>query len=115
LSLSFAVAATATYNSFFPDSFDNQYYAFKFQDSTQGSAMRYGWVQVSLDNSNYEPPGIGPYLTIFGWAYDDTGDKIPMGAIPEPSSAAIFALGALTVGANGLRSWRRNRAAASDS
>jgi len=93
--------------------------AFEFKDSTQaGSPMRYGWVGISLANGNLSSGNDFPMLTVSGWAYDDSGAPIPMGAtasVPEPSAAALLALGALTLGAAGVRSWRRNRAAASRS
>ena len=95
----------------FPDSFDHMYLPFIFKDSTQvGSPLRYGWVDLGLINAN----GAIPELKIFGYAYDDTGSLIPTGAtvVPEPGPIALLALGALTLGAQGLRTWRRNRVAA---
>jgi len=91
----------------FPNSFIHLYLAFKFSDGTQGSPVYYGWVDASLSNPL---AGSGPDLTIFRYAYDNTGAKIPMGAIPEPAPAALLALGALALGAKGVRSWRHKRA-----
>ena len=91
----------------FPSSFIHLYLAFKFKDSTQvGSPVYYGWIDASLSNPL---TGSGPDVTIFSYAYDNTGAKIPMGAVPEPAPAALLALGALALGAKGVRSWRRNR------
>jgi hypothetical protein len=96
--------------------FGNVYMAFEFRDSSQaGNPMRYGWVGISLSNGS-TGGGIFDYpaLTISGWAYDTTGAQIPMGAtaaVPEPGSVELLVLGALTLGAQGVRSWRRNRAA----
>ena len=106
--------ATMALSTFFgghtPSSYDHNYLAFEFLDTTHGGRATYGWVNVSLGYT-----GNGPDVTIFGYAYDDAGNQIPMGATvaPEPSSMAILALGALTLGAAGVRSWRRNRAAVS--
>ncbi len=94
----------------FPDSFDHMYLPFIFKDSTQvGSPLRYGWVEISLLNLATGP---GPEVTIFGYAYDDTGAHLATGVVPEPASITLLALGALALGAKGLRSWRRNRPAA---
>ena len=110
VSSNFGLAATATVNNnprHFPESFDHKYFVFKFKDNTQvGSPLRYGWIDVSLSNP---VTGGGPDLTIFGYAYDNTGATLATGQVPEPTSATLLALGALTLGAKGLRSWRRNR------
>ena len=101
-------AATAKLNMHSPDSFDHMYMLFRFKDSTQvGSPLLYGWADLGLSNAN----GAIPELKIFGYAYDDTGALIQTGAsvVPEPGPIALLALGALTLGAQGLRTWRRNR------
>ena len=92
-------------------SYDHQYLAWEFKDSTQLGALRYGWAEVSLNMTFNNSPGGGPNVTIFGYAYDNTGAKPTMGqqAVPEPTSMALMVLGALTFGARGLRSWRRQR------
>ena len=104
------LAASATVNNnprHFPESFDHKYFVFKFKDSTQvGSPLRYGWIDVSLSNP---ASGGGPDLTIFSYAYENTGATLATGQVPEPTPVALLALGALTLGARGLRSWRRNR------
>ena len=93
-----------------PNGYDHEYIAFQFRDTTQASALRYGWVEVSLENADLSDPGsLGPQATIWRYAFDTTGAQLPTGAVPEPSSMTLLALGALTLGAKGLRSWRRNR------
>jgi len=110
---SFASAQSTTHGG---EPFTGLYLAFEFRDSTQaGSPMRYGWAGLNLANGNLITGNNFPALTITGWAYDNTGAQIPMGAVPEPSSTALLALGALALGARGVRSWRRNRGAASQS
>ncbi len=108
--------AQSTINS---GGFSPTYLAFEFKDSSQtGSPMRYGWVGVSLANGDLSTLRDYPALTVSGWAYDNTGAQIPMGAtvgVPEPSAMSLLALGALTLGAKGVRSWRRSRASASQS
>jgi hypothetical protein len=95
-----------------PGSYNDKYLLFEFRDSTQpGSPMRYGWVELSLANSEDNNPAF-PNLSIEGYAWDTTGAKLASGQVPEPSATALLALGALTLGAKGLRSWRKNRAVA---
>src|SRR6266478_4162071 len=102
-------AATARVNSHSPNSFDHMYMLFRFKDSTLPplTNLRYGWIDLSLINAN----GAIPELTIFRYAYDDTGAPIPTAVVPEPGPLAILALGALALGAKGLRTWRRERVA----
>lgn len=97
----------ANFYGHFPPSFDHLYVAFKFKDSTQvNSPLLYGWIDLSLSNPGN---GNGPDVTIFGYAFDNTGAQLPTGLVPEPTPMALLALGALTLGAKGLRSWRKNR------
>jgi hypothetical protein len=71
--------------------------------------MRYGWVELSLANT---PGSDGlPEIAIEGYAWETTGAFLTSGQVPEPSATALLALGALTLGAKGLRSWRKNRPA----
>jgi hypothetical protein len=89
--------------------YDNKYLAWFFEDSTQGNARFYGWAEVSLSLANYNAGG--PTLTIWSYAYDNTGAKPTMGQlpIPEPTSGALLVMGAMALGARGLRKWRQNR------
>jgi len=94
----------ASNNSHFPNSYNHKYLAFEFKDSTQGNAMRYGWIDASLVNN---ATGDELNVIVYGYAYDDSGAQIAMGFVPEPSSMAFMAMG---LGAVGLRKWRRQRA-----
>ena len=96
--------------------YNRQFLAFRFEDSTASFGYRYGWIEVSLGITTVNPFGNpttgGPNLIIYGYAYDDAGSFITMGqkgAVPEPSSAAMLVIGALALGAPGLRKWRQNR------
>ena len=93
------------------NSYDHQYLAWQFKDSTQGNALRYGWMEIGLNIVNYPT---GPNVTLYGYAWDNTGLKPTMGQqpVPEPTSVSLLALGALALGARGLRAWRRDRVAA---
>jgi hypothetical protein len=91
--------------------YNDKYLLFEFRDSTQpGSPMRFGWVELSLAVSVNGNPG-QPDLTIEGYAWETTGVALASGQVPEPSASALLALGAMTLGAKGLRSWRKNRPA----
>jgi hypothetical protein len=93
--------------------YEHQYLAWVFSDSTQAGAPRYGWVEISLALYGYNAGG--PNVTIFGYAYDNTGAKPTMGQppVPEPTSGALLVMGAMALGARGLRKWRQQREAAS--
>ncbi len=70
---------------------------FRFTHPTFG--LVYGWVQVTI-----LPDFNGVRLNT--WAFEDNGGSIPVGAIPEPSTAGLAALAA---GIVGLREYRRRR------
>ncbi len=101
LATSFGLHSPAPYGN-------DKYLAFEFFDTTHGGRATFGWINVSLSYT-----GLGPDVTIYGYAYDNLGNQIPMGAgVPEPNSMALLALGALALGASGVRHWRRNRPSA---
>jgi len=90
-------------------SFDHKYALFRFR-GTSSAPWEYGWLQLSHSISNTT----GPDVTLEGWAYDDTGAPIAAGdtgGVPEPSTMALAGLGALALGAAGLRRWRAARKA----
>lgn len=69
-----------------------------------GADIRYGWVNITI-NPDYTS-------TLHRWAYEDTGGQIlagdtASGAIPEPASIVLMALGAA-----GLALYRKRRKAA---
>jgi hypothetical protein len=82
------------------------YIGFRFKPS---STILYGWANVTLtDGGSY-----GTFV-INEWAYDDSGSSIQTGqtsAVPEPATYAL-GLGALALGAAGLRRWRKQKKAA---
>jgi MYXO-CTERM domain-containing protein len=79
------------------------YIGFRFKPS---GTMLYGWANVTLtEGSRY-----GTFV-INEWAYDDTGASIQTGqtsAVPEPATYAL-GLGALALGAAGLRRMRQRK------
>ena len=104
-----AFVAYWNYSHRFPTGYNDRYFAFKFQDSTQANKLLYGWIHVDVSNPT---SGTGPDLVISEWAYDTSGNKLPTGIVPEPNSAALLALGAMALGAPGVRAWRTKRRSA---
>jgi hypothetical protein len=77
------------------------YALFRF---TVGAQTDYGWLELNLGN----PSGSAPFINIVGYAYDTTGKPIKAGDVPEPQRLPV-ALGALALGAIGLKEWRKKR------
>jgi len=119
LTFTATVGWATTYNRQ-PAGYDHQYVGFRFQDSTAGNQLRYGWIELGLSVTFVNPVGGvtgGPNVTIYGYGWDNNGAQPFMGQkpVPEPSSAALLVIGALALGAPGLRKWRQNRDQASNS
>ncbi|MBA2431045.1 MAG: PEP-CTERM sorting domain-containing protein, partial [Chthoniobacterales bacterium] len=81
----------------------NNYIGFRFQNEAAGQ-VQYGWAQIFLGATLTDPA-----RAVVGYAYDNTGAPIAVGAIPEPTTTAL--LGVMAVGAIGLRAWRKRKAA----
>jgi len=90
--------------------FSHEYALFRF--TTAAGLTDYGWVQLSYSVGT--DPGSGPDLTIIDYAWNNSGALLPAGdtGVPEPSTAGLMGLGALALGAAGLRRWRKSRQAA---
>lgn len=55
-----------------------------------GSANHYGWIDIYVAS--------GAYAEVYGWAYESSPDtSIVAGAIPEPSTMLLLALGAMSI------------------
>lgn len=82
---------------------ESAYVGFVFVDGSD--TPLYGWMEMILiadrNNTSWE---------IVRWAIDDSGAPIQTGqtVVPEPAAVAT-GLGALALGAAGLRRWRKNR------
>ena len=107
LALGAFIGSTDTFNSnVFGTNFQvtgTEYLGIRFKNSLN-QQVDYGWIQFSTTAPNGNP------ATILGYAYNDTtGGSILAGQVPEPATTAMLGLGALSLGAVGLRAWRRNR------
>jgi hypothetical protein len=71
------------------------YIGFRF-DPNGGTDWKYGWVHIDSVAEDFSS------FHISGYAYEDSGDPITAGAVPEPSSLALLACGAA-----GALVWRK--------
>lgn len=68
------------------------YLGFRFDNGATPTDKHYGWVRATGDAS-------GAVLTLNEWGYEsDVNTAIEAGAVPEPSSLALLALGACAMG-----------------
>jgi len=82
-------------------------YYLLFTFNPTGSQIDYGWLHLNGDPTG--PCGCGPDVTAIDLAYDDSGAVLPAGTAPVPATAIPTGLGALALGAVGLRRWRKER------
>ena len=81
-----------------------EYAGIEFKNDGTG-ATNYGWVELETTATTGFP------AEIVGYAYDSSGAPIAAGAVPEPTTAAALGLGALSLGAAGVRCWRKGKQA----
>jgi hypothetical protein len=87
--------------------FAHKFALFSFNNGTGGTD--FGWAELSLTAFNNFDGTVTETLTIENYAYDDSGALLPAGEVPEPGTMGSMALGALALGAVGLRRWRAAR------
>jgi hypothetical protein len=86
---------------------DTGFIGFKFT-ANSGADTHYGWAEITIDGTGSGGSG---YIINEAWYNSTPGGAIAVGAIPEPTTAAA-GLGALALGAAGLRRWRKQKQAA---
>ncbi len=74
------------------------YFGFRFVNESAANAINFGWMEITFGGTTGE-------RAITAYAYENSGGSITIGAVPEPTSLSILALGAL-----GLVARRRRRA-----
>ncbi len=94
-----AGAATAAFQTA-----GTHFLGFRFWNEST-NAINYGYATLFVAGTNGFP------LTITGWAYENSGGPVttlgPLTPFPEPSTGALLSIGALVLGATGLRRHRR--------
>ncbi len=100
-------------NFAFATTYANKYFPFRFRDSTRDGQWTYGWIEASL-TAQSDPSNVS--VKIISYAWEPDGHQLMMGelpsdAIPEPASAGLMALGAMVLGARGVRRWKQSRQA----
>ena len=98
----FITGSTATTMANFRAGETGGYLGIKFLNEATG-ATDYGWVQLSTTGTTGFP------ATITGYAFQNDGTAIFAGAVPEPGTNAALAIGALALGAVGVRRWRQGK------
>ena len=91
----------------FRDSSSFEFAGISFTNDTTG-VTNYGWVELVTT------AGTGFPATIVGYGYENTGAGITAGqiaSVPEPGTNAALAIGALSLGAVGVRRWRNGKQA----
>lgn len=68
------------------------YVPFWFTDTTDSNTKKYGYVALAAYETGSGASAL-LNLDIFGYAYENSGAKIQMGAVPEPSTFATGVLG----------------------
>ncbi len=82
----------------FPN-YNDKYALFRFD---VGGQADYGWLELSVGGGQF------PFVNVLGYAYQTNGNPIKAGDVPEPQRLPA-ALGALALGAIGLKEWRKKQ------
>ena len=83
---------------------DMNYIGFRFTNEDAGGQIQYGWMRFSLAATSAGQPRM-----VVEYGYEDAGNSINVGEVPEPTTMAL--LGVMAAGALGVRAWRKRKAA----
>ncbi len=100
-----------SHQAFSAGHYTNAYFDFVFKDTTNGSQVDYGWIELSLLHNGYTNLDV----QIVAYAWEPDGQQLGAGVspsdAPEPASGPLggMALGAMVLGAAGIRRWKTAR------
>ena len=97
----FGTGSTATTELFYRAGVADGFLGIHFLNEATG-VLNYGYVELKTTGATGFP------ATILSYGYENTGAALTIpGAVPEPTTLAALGLGALALGASGVRRWRR--------
>lgn len=99
------IDSSGLYNQFFTSAVNFRsgglgYLGIRLLNESTGT-LDYGWALLNTTQGDGYP------ATIVSYAFEDTGQSIAAGAVPEPSTPALLAI--MAAGAIGVRKWRRSK------
>jgi hypothetical protein len=99
-----------SHKAFAAGHYTDAYFAFTFKDTTHGNQLDYGWVELSLIHDGFTNLDV----QVVAYAWEPDGAQLATGAapsdvVPEPASSGTMALGAMMLGAAGIRRWKARK------
>jgi hypothetical protein len=99
-----------SHKAFAAGHYTDAYFAFTFKDTADANQLDYGWLELSLVHNGYTNLDVD----VVAYAWEPDGAQLGMGqapsdATPEPGSLGTMAIGAMILGAAGVRRWKAVR------
>ncbi len=99
-----------SHKAFAAGHYTDAYFAFTFRDTTKANQLDYGWLEASLVHDGYNTLDVDA----LAYAWEPDGAQLALGATPsdvapEPGSLGTMAIGAMVLGAVGVRRWKAVR------